>query len=236
MRCNSCVTDQEVYGEVRRLRATGMSPKGIARTLGVRPAAVAPIVRELAAETPPQPPEHRELVGCWISPAWSRELIVEPREGWDDVDVGPDGPAGIALVLVARAGRGDRVSVCGYLVDTFCLGVKDVIGPELMRKRQLPSFSRAYFVAFPGPALHAPVELAQHLVHGAVAFAAGLGFAPHPDFPAARGHLGELNEPCAFRFGRQGRPLYVPGPYDDPFAVMQALKETVGSDGFAVAA
>src|SRR3954464_7406988 len=134
------------------------------------------------------------------------------------------------------AGRGDRISVCGYLVDTFCLGVKNVIGPELMRKRQLASFARAYFMAFPGGALRAPVELAQHLVHGAVAFAAGLGFAPHPDFAAARGHLGELNEPCAFTFGRQGRPLYVPGPYDDPFAVMLALKETVGSDGFAVAA
>jgi hypothetical protein len=114
--------------------------------------------------------------------------------------------------------------------------VKNVIGPELMRKRQLASFARAYFVAFPSPALHAPLELAQHLVHGAVAFAAGLGFEPHPDFAAARGHLGDLDEPWAITFGQHGRPLYVPGPHDDPIAVMRALKETVGSDGFAVAA
>jgi hypothetical protein len=63
---------------------------------------------------------------------------VKRREGWDDVDLGPNGPTGIAVVLLARAGRHDRVSVCGYLIDTFCLGVKNVIGPQQMRRRNLP--------------------------------------------------------------------------------------------------
>ena len=73
-------------------------------------------------------------------------------------------------------------------------------------------------------------------MYGAVAFAAGLGFEPHPDFAAARAHLGDLSEPCAITFGRRGRPLYVAGPHDDPVAVMQTLQNAVGSDGFAVAA
>ena len=230
------MTDRDLLDEVRRMRAEGTPPKAIARALGVRPAVIAPLVRQVAAERPEIPNERCALVACRISPAWSRELIVERRDGWDDVDLGPHGPAGIVLVLVARAGRGDRVSVCGYLVDTFCLGVKNVIGPELMRRRQLDSFSRTYFAAFPAPALRAPIALAQHLVHGAVAFAARLGFDPHPDFAAARGHLGDLEEPCAIRFGQQGRPLYVPGPHDDPIAVMHVLKQTVGTKGFAVAA
>jgi len=54
---------------------------------------------------------------------WSHDLLVRRHESWNDVDLGPEGPAGEALVLVARAARHDRVSVCGYLVDTFCLGV-----------------------------------------------------------------------------------------------------------------
>jgi hypothetical protein len=230
------MTDRELLDEVRRLRAEGAPPKVIARALGVRPAVIAPLVRQVAAERPEIPIERGALVACWISPGWSRELIVERRDGWDDIDLGPHGPAGIVLVLVARAGRGDRVSVCGYLVDTFCLGVKNVIGPELMRSRELDSFARAYFAAFPAPALRAPIALAQQLVHGAVAFAARLGFEPHPDFAAARGHLGDLGEPCAIRFGQQGRPLYVPGPHDDPIRVMRVLKQTVGTEGFAVAA
>ena len=230
------MSEPELLDEVRRLRATGASPKEIARALGVRPAAVAPLVRRVAAETPVPPPERGEVVGCWVSPAWSRELLVEGRHGWDDVDLGPEGPAGIALVLVARAARGDEVSVAGFLVDTFCLGVKGTIGPQRMRRRDLPAFVRTYFRAFPSPPLRAPLDLAQHLVLGAVAFAAGLGLDPHPDFAAVREHLGELREPCAIRFGRHGRPLYVSGPFDDPPAIMRTLEASVGSAGFSIAA
>jgi hypothetical protein len=230
------MTERQLLDNVRRMRAAGAPPKAIARALGVRPAVIAPLVRQVAAEAPISPLEHAALAGCWISPAWSRDLLVQSRDGWDDVDLGPDGPAGLVLVLVARGDRTDRVSVAGYLVDTFCLGVKDTIGPARVARRDLPMFVRRYFVAFRAPALRASIELAQHVVHGAVAFAAGLGFAPHPDFAAVRGHLGELSEPCAITFGRQGRPLYVRGPHDDPIAVMKTLKAAVGSDGFAVAA
>jgi hypothetical protein len=217
------------------MRAAGAPPKAIARALGVRPAVIAPLVRQAAAEAP-GPDRAGRARGLLDQPGLGRELLVQWRDGWDDVDLGPDGPAGIVLVPIARAGRHDRVSVCGYLVDMFCLGVKNTIGPERIRRRDLPSFVRTYFMAFPAPALRAPIDLAQHLVHGAVAFAAGLGFDPHPDFGAVHGHLGELREPCAITFGRQGRPLYVVGPNDDAIAVMETLRAAVGSDGFAVAA
>ncbi len=148
-----------------------------------------------------------ELVGCWVSPGWSAELSVAGHQGWNDVDLGPDGPQGMALMLVARAERHDGVTVCGYLIDTFCLGVKNVIGPERLRRRDLSSFVRTYFMAFPAPPIPAPIELAQHLVLGAVAYAESLGFSPHPDFEAARAHLGVLNDPCRITFGRNGQPL-----------------------------
>jgi hypothetical protein len=228
------MSDTRLREEVRRLRAAGRSPKEIARTLGVRPAAIAPLVREMAVESAAH--DQGELAGCWISPAWSRDLLVPRREGWDDTDLGPGGPAGIALVLVARANRHDRVIACGYLVDTFCLGVKNTIGPQRLHRRDLPGFVRSYFGAFPAPPLRAPLELAQHVVHGAVAFAAALGFEPHPDFRRVRAHLGELSEPCAITFGQRGRPLYVAGPHDDPVAVMRRLRASIGSGEFTVAA
>lgn len=232
----SPMIDPQLLEDMRRLRATGASPKEIARALGLRPAVVTPIIRQIAAERDPASAREPELAGCWVSPGWSRELLVSPRVGWDDVDLGDSVPGGVALALVARASRGDRVNVCGYLVDTFCLGVKNAIGPHRMRASELPAFVRTYFMVFPVPAIRAPIELARHVVLGAAAFASGLGFAPHPDFVAARGHLGELDEPCAITFGRQGRPLYVQGIHDDPIAIIETLRETVGGDGFAVAA
>lgn len=230
------MNERELLEQVRRLRSAGATPKAIARALGVRPATIAPLVRRLATEAPVPAPEHGELFGCWVSPGWSRELLVERREDWEDVEPGPDWPAGIALVLIARAGRRDEVSVAGFLVDTFCLGVKNAIGPEHMRRQDLPRFVRTYFVAFPVPPLRASLELARHLVHGAVSFAHGLGIDPHPDFAAVRGHLGELGEPCAIRFGRHGRPLYVPGPHDDPIGIVRKLETRVGNAGFSIAA
>ena len=230
------MSDDRLLDHVRALRARGLSPKEIARSLGVRPAAIAPLVRRVAQEASAEPAAAAPIFGSWVSPGWSSGLIVEPRDGWDDVDLGPDGPQGVALALVARADRHDRVSVCGWLVDLFCLGVKDTIGPEVMRGRDVPHFVRTYFMVFPAAALRAPIELAEELVLGAVEFAARLGFPPHPDFARTRAHLGKLGDSRAITFGREGRPLYVAGPYDDPVEVMRTLESSVGSDGFAVAA
>lgn len=88
------------------------------------------------------------------------------------------------------AERASPRDIARYLVDTFCLGVKNVIGPQRLRRRDLSSFIRTYFMAFPAPAIAVPVELAQHLVLGAVEYAARLGFSPHREFESARGHLG----------------------------------------------
>jgi hypothetical protein len=228
--------DDQLLEEVKALRARGMSPKAIARTLGLRPAAVAPLVQRVAREASATPRASGRVVGCWVSPGWSRELVVERRDGWEDIDLGPDGPGGVALVLVARADRHDRAVVCGWLVDTFCLGVKNAIGPEVMRGRDIPHFVRTYFKVFPAPGLRAPIGLAEELVLGAVEFAAGLGLSPHPDFARTRAHLGELTDRRAITFGCNGRPLYVAGPHDDPIEIMRTLVSSVGSDGFAVAA
>jgi hypothetical protein len=112
----------EMLSAVRRLRAAGASPRDIARSLGIKPAVVAPLVRQIAAETAGN--GDGELVGCWVSPGWSAELVVARRERWDDVDLGTNGPKGMVLALVTRTERRDGVVICGYLVDTFCLGVK----------------------------------------------------------------------------------------------------------------
>ncbi len=225
------MSDEQLEQAVRRLRAEGYAPREIARALGVRPADVAPLVRLIAAERTAAETE-RELVGCWVSPGWRAGLTVSGDPGWPDGETMEPETGGLVGVLVARSERNQWVSVCGYLLDVYCLGIKNVLGPERMRGHELPSFARHFFSGWVRGGVQAPIELAGDLVFGAAEFARKLGFSPHADFEPARGHLGAWEGPSAIRFGHEGKPSYMQGPYDDPAAVLRTLEESVGAGNF----
>ena len=226
------MVSDELVQRVRVLRERGCSPKEIARALGVPAARIAPMVRAVAAQRQAaagDPP----LVGCWVSQGWRAGLTVEGQTGWSGIeDAAETGESGLVGVLVARRERHGRVSVCGYLVDVYCLGVKDVLGPRVVDEPRLDGFTRSFFSAFDRPPLAAPVELAQHLVLGSVEYARGLGFEPAADFAAARGQLGSWTGPSAIQFGRCGKPFFIQGPRDDANRVLQTLQRSLGSDNY----
>jgi hypothetical protein len=67
-----------------------------------------------------------------------------------------------------------------------------------------------------------------------VEYARGLGFEPAPesDFAETRGQLGPWEGPSAIGFGRNGKPFYVAGPYDDARRVIKRLEKSVGRGNF----
>ncbi len=221
--------DQELLARVWDLRADGRTPKQVAAALGVTSAEAARLVRHVAREKASQAPEP-PVVGCWVSPGWREGL--EAPVGWPDTDV-PDGVGhGIVGVLVARRHRRGKVSVAGYLVDVYCLGVKDVLGPKVMDDADLRPFVRTFFHVYGAPGLAAPPEMARELVWGAVAYARDLGFEPHPNFEVVSGHLGAWEPTGAVRFGREGKPYFVQGPRDDAMRVLATLQRSVGDGNF----
>jgi hypothetical protein len=226
------MVSEELVERVRVLRERGCSPKQIARGLGVPVGRIASIVRAVAAQRQAaagEPP----VVGCWVSRGWRAGLTMEGRTGWPGIeDAAETGESGLVGVLVARRERHGRVSVCGYLVDVYCLGVKDVIGPRVVDEPRLDGFTRSFFSAFDRPPLAAPIELAQHLVLGSVEYARGLGFEPAAGFAAARGQLGSWTGPAAIEFGRCGKPFFIQGPRDDANHVQRTLQRSVGSDNY----
>lgn len=226
---------QEKRDEIIALRAQGLTPKAIARRLGLRPAEVSPIIREHTSLTSPgQAREEGPLQACLVSPGWSIGLGLdgEARQ-WPDVACSAESSAqGLVTVVVVRRNRYGKLAYCLYLVDAFCLGVKNVHGPRGVSEDELRDRARAYFAQYPAPPIAAPLELAQCLVLGGVAYAAALGFSPHPDFAAARSFLGEWSGSCPITFGRHGKPLYVAGPNDDPLDVISTLQRTVGEGNF----
>lgn len=223
--------DVELARQVRSLRAQGRSPKAIARALGIRPARVAAFVRQAARQEATARPEPA-VAGCWVSPGWSVGLSVPAERGWPDRPAGARPAGGLAGVLVARERRGapDKVAACGYLVDTYCLGVKDALGPRTMGRGELRGFVGRFFDGFGADPLQAPLDLARHLVWGGVAYARTLGFEPHSDLRPAASHLGALDGPAAIGFGRHGRPFFRQGPFDDADRILRTLRDHVGDD------
>lgn len=154
------------------------------------------------------------ILGCWVRPDW--------RE------------TGLAVVVVARSQPNGRVVFGNYMVDYYCLGVKDCFA------RGDVSLKRFHEEILPdiipgGAAEPISVDLAHELVYGGVEYAARWGFAPHVDFefaqevldpPAMRARRGEVT------FGRNGKPFFVNGANDDARAVIAQLEKTAGAGNF----
>src|SRR4029453_16460789 len=149
-------------------------------------------------------------------------LTVHSDPEWPDVDVADPGAQGLVSVLVARQERYGRVRLCGWLVDVWCLGVKDVVGPRVIDERRAAEFTRSHFAPYQAPPLHL----------GAFPYARSLGFEPAPGFQATAGQLGPWTGPSAISFGHNGKPFFVQGPHDNAAAILTTLERSVGRDNF----
>ena len=139
---------------------------------------------------------------------------------------------GLTAVLVAAGSpRSAKAQVAGFLLDVWCLGVKNAHPVEAVTASQLAEHRHAYFGAFEGH-VQVPAEVACALVFGAAGYARGLGFDPAEDFEAAAAVLGEPAGSCPIGIGKDGEPFYVTGPYDDPEQVVRMLLRAVGDGGF----
>ena len=142
---------------------------------------------------------------------------------------------GNGLVILTRR-TGARSLACAiFLLDTFCLGVKDAMF------RQGDEAEITMIVEEAGGA--APLDAvepsyARKLLRDTVAYARSLGIEPPADYAAAELLFGDVAaDECAiaFEFGVGGRPVYIPGPGESPTQIrrrIEALRRTLDEDGF----
>ena len=230
------MSSDDLKSRALALRAVGNTPKQIARMLGIPRAQALALVH---AGAPPRPDRaaapDQPLVGSWISRQWSNGLTItdQPADWIDDTDQPlPAIGAGLASILVVREHNATELAACGYLVDTYCQGVKNAVPPTIINRRDLSAFVADFFTAYDTPPLTAPITLAQDLVLGAVDYARTLGLDPHPDFYQARAHLGTWQPPSRITFGHNGKPHFQQGPYDDPTRIIRTLNRTVGTGNY----
>ncbi len=143
---------------------------------------------------------------------------------------------GFGQVIIARFKASGEAEVGVFLVDAFCLGVKDAFFTRLWieeyEQRVLGRLDKEEGREPLSPAC------ARRLVESAVAYARNLGLQPHPDFKkGARVFGGIDSSECTreFVFGDRGKPLFVQSPNDSPQYVeyvMGTLSRRLGRDGF----
>ena len=148
------------------------------------------------------------------------------NEGWQE--------GGMAQIMVARQKQHGNLIVGVYIVDTFCLGLKNTLfyenlSPyeyETQKKRVAQSSQQHWEKIAPNTCFN--------LIYGAIEYAEDLGFQPNKDFDVTEYILDDIEsiEFEEIEFGRDGKPYYFAGPYDDVKKVMSTLKRSVGDDNF----
>jgi hypothetical protein len=143
---------------------------------------------------------------------------------------------GLGQALLARRGPNGLTVMAVFLLDVYCLGVKDVItraDPELVAGDWMAKvFSKN------GPWVDVSAEHIRKLVEESIGYALSLGIAPHPECATAQLIFGDLDSSkCSqdFTFGRNGKPLFISGPHDNStrvHSIMSMLRQSCGVDGF----
>lgn len=143
---------------------------------------------------------------------------------------------GIGYAAIGRRGPQGQVAGTIFLLDVFCLGVKDVVffaNAEWQWHELLSRFEKRD----QGFGQVSP-EFVRKLVEGAVAYAKSFGLEPHRDWADASRIFGEIDAskcPSEFTYGKDGKPLFIAGPNDTPTKaqrIIQTLSNSAGQGNF----
>lgn len=142
---------------------------------------------------------------------------------------------GMGTMLLARGTPATGLIMASFLLDVFCLGVKDVmVGP--IEAAELDYVVAA--MAATGAMAEVEPAHARKLLRELVAYARSLGLEPHREYAAAEKLFGDVSPDASdarFQFGCEGRPVYVLGPGETTAQVrrrLERLRRTLGEEGF----
>ncbi len=137
---------------------------------------------------------------------------------------------GIGHLVLARQEAEGRLLIGVYLVDVYCLGVKDAFWRAGSHADLRETIERLKEV---GPTRSIEPQCLVKLILGALEFAHSYGFPPHPGFRHASRLLAGIDPAgCAreFEYGRDGKPFYMRGP-NESLDVARIIAERVTEAG-----
>ena len=128
---------------------------------------------------------------------------------------------GMGTVIIARELDNGSIAAGIFLVDAWCLGVKNAFfrpfAPSDFEEMLAYTHNRE-------PLEEQSPEYAAKLIGDVVDFSRKLGFSPHADYGDAISVLAGIDRSLCdenFIFGKDGKPFYIAGPHDTPFRAQQ---------------
>lgn len=144
--------------------------------------------------------------------------------------------AGFVSAIIVRKMPSGNFIIGTYLLDIFCLGLKDTDFRFNVNAVEAQEYINMYETTLGGLKLTNYVEV-HNYIFGAIGYAEDLGFKPNKGFALTQYILDEDDDAIEFieyKFGRDGKPLYMPGPYDDRNKIVATLKRTVGIGNYDI--
>jgi hypothetical protein len=155
------------------------------------------------------------IEGCWVQKDWDK--------------------SGLAVVVIARRQPNGNLVFGDYLVDNYCLGLKDTfcnadIPSGEFRREFLPKLFQTA-----GKPISISPDLAHEIIYGSIEYAKQFGFRPHRDFDLSQSILdpsGAHPRTGQVEFGKDGKPFFIQGPHDNVDAILRQLARTAGEGNY----
>ena len=142
---------------------------------------------------------------------------------------------GMGTLVLARGATSLYTAFGGFLIDVFCLGIKDVTFESV--EREVFDFYMEATEAG-SPMISVDPSYGRKLLRDLAAWSQSIGIAPHRNFAAVERIFGDVSADASdavFQFGSDGKPFYIPGPSESASLVqrrIQHLRQHLGDDGF----
>ncbi len=138
---------------------------------------------------------------------------------------------GLGHIIVTRLHKGGRKTIGCYMVDTYCLGVKDAFCRVRMEDYEYDDFINTLEKEY--HLMKISYNEAHNLIYGAIEFADEAGIDPCIDFSLAKYILEEDTEAIPlieYEYGKDGKHLLVVSSRKEADRYLPALRANLGSD------
>jgi hypothetical protein len=152
------------------------------------------------------------------------------NDGWQE--------KGMANILISRRHRQGNVTCCSYLVDISLLGIKDTLFRFNLVEDDYEEFKELYFSRAES-FLEIDYQLAHNIIFAAWEFAEQFEFKPCKEFLSTTQYFLEEDDDridlIEIECGKDGKPFYVRGPYDNDQKaqkILAQLERTAGAGNY----